>query len=103
MELKLPCGRIVLFDSEDEKLIGEFKWHSLVLKRNIYAAGKKTGKRSEMQVTMHRVIMGLNFGDKLEVDHINGNGLDNRRSNLRLVTHSQNIANGRPRNGRRYI
>jgi hypothetical protein len=43
---------------------------------------------------MHRFVLGLppyrNGG--LEVDHIDGNGLNNQRSNLRLVTHQQNIA-----------
>jgi hypothetical protein len=40
---------------------------------------------------MHRQIMGAKEGQ--EIDHINGNGLDNRRENLRIVTRSQNLAN----------
>ena len=42
---------------------------------------------------MHRVILGLTRGDGLEADHINGNGLDNRRANLRLANHKDNARN----------
>jgi len=50
--------------------------HSRILKRN---------------VRVHRIVMGCCTGD--EVDHINQNGLDNRRCNLRIVTRSQNATN----------
>lgn len=48
---------------------------------------------------MHRVVAG-EPPCGLEIDHINGNGLDNRRANLRFVTHAQNLANQRPQQGR---
>jgi hypothetical protein len=44
-------------------------------------------------VRMHRVIMGLSPGDGVQVDHINGNRLDNRRANLRVCTHAINNRN----------
>ncbi len=43
---------------------------------------------------MHREILGLQKGE--HTDHINGDGLDNRRANLRKVTHAQNMQNRRP-------
>lgn len=42
---------------------------------------------------VHRLVLGLEFGDGKEVDHINGNKLDNRLSNLRIVTRSINQLN----------
>lgn len=51
-------------------------------------------------VSMHRLISGAPKG--MSVDHVNGNGLDNRRENLRVCTHSENMKNQGPRNGRKY-
>lgn len=53
---------------------------------------------------MHRVILPPSPG--LEIDHINGDKLDNRRSNLRVVTHAENMKNVRhklPKNGYRGV
>lgn len=52
-----------------------------------------SGKRST--VRMHREILGLYQGDKREGDHINHNTLDNRRGNVRIVTHQENAHNNR--------
>lgn len=49
------------------------------------------GHRTSLK--LHRVVMGLESGDGLEVDHRDGNKLDNRRSNLRVATRSQNSQN----------
>lgn len=48
-------------------------------------------------VTLHRFVIGCVPGDGKIVDHINGDGLDNRRENLRFVTKSQNAQNQRAR------
>lgn len=44
---------------------------------------------------MHRLIFGLNPGDRVEIDHINHDGLDNRRTNLRMASHAENHQNRR--------
>jgi hypothetical protein len=54
----------------------------------------RVGPRKQ-KILMHRVIMGLPPGRVPEVDHKNGNPLDNRRSNLRIATRSQQGANQR--------
>ena len=79
----------VLISPQDEHLLAVHKWRVMTThtKRYVHsAAGGKT-------LYLHRLIMGLTPGDGLEVDHLNGNGLDNRRENLRVVTHAQNHQN----------
>ena len=94
----------ILYDDEDHDLISKYNWYILSAKRVIpnenqyYAAGSirdKQGKWTTIQ--MHRLLMGEQEGKV--IDHINGNGLDNRRCNLRFATYSQNFANSRSRHG----
>lgn len=59
-----------------------------------YAATSMRVGRSRKMILMHRLITGMTSKN---VDHINGNGLDNRRKNLRLCEHSQNMSNMRTR------
>ena len=83
----------ILFDPEDRDFLLSYEWK--ISKNNFgdieYVVTYDLGKI----ISMHRLLMGLKHGDKLVVDHINHNGLDNRRKNLRLATRSQNCANGR--------
>lgn len=83
----LRCGREMLIDAIDIPLFQSRRWHGNVG----YAMGSLKGRT----VYFHRVIMGAKEGD--EVDHINGNPLDNRRDNLRLCTRAQNQRNMRGR------
>lgn len=79
----------VIIDKEDfERVYLMGKWS--VAKFNS-SSGFYAIKRNG--VGMHRVIMGLKKGDKHVIDHINGNSLDNRKSNLRIVTTSLNNKN----------
>lgn len=81
----------VLMDIEDVQILIDYTWHKHHNKTNntIYMRGwcKKTRKKK----MMHRIIMKA--PDNKQVDHINGNTLDNRKSNLRICSHSENIRN----------
>lgn len=66
------------------------QWYRWCLDNNGYA---RTRTKADGVLLMHRHLMGLKKGDGLEVDHVNGDGLDNRRSNLRVCTHAENVQN----------
>jgi len=80
--------REALFDVEDLPRVCMFTW-SLYFSGENKAYVKHTGK--PFKVSMHRLIMS--FPEGMEIDHKNGNGLDNRKNNLRLATRSENIQN----------
>lgn len=86
----------ILIDEEYLNLVQQFKWRVAKTSNRgrIYAMAKSNGKT----IYMHRLIIDAKKGEV--VDHINGNGLDNRKSNLRIVTHKQNAWNiGKKSNG----
>ena len=87
----LTRGKVALVDDEDYAALSAHKWQCSTkgsAVRNVRAGGKRT------LLYMHRVL--LNASDDYFVDHINGNTLDNRRSNLRLATQAQNQCNRGP-------
>lgn len=91
-EFKLPCGKIVLIDDDDLPLLVGRRWYSTTKAKGgrvWYVVGRFPGGRGE--VLLHRHIAGE------KVDHINHDGLDNRRSNLRPATIQQNNFNQRKR------
>lgn len=73
--------------------VGSLAW-SLTTTRGLnYALRSESGRT----VYLHRVVCELQPGDGHVVDHINGDSLDNRRQNLRVVTNAENQRNRRPR------
>lgn len=85
----LTQGRIAVIDSADMALVTPFIW-SLRHRNHTDYAETRTGNRL---LLMHRLIMAAD--DDHDVDHRDGNGLNNRRGNLRLATRSQNLCNRR--------
>ncbi len=93
-EIKLTGNKIALVDDEDFDLVSRLKWHANKGGETFYAeAHCLCGSRSP--VRMHKLIMGAHHGK--EIDHKNGNGLDNRKSNLRFATDADNAHNSRLR------
>ncbi len=91
-KIKLTQNKFVIVDNIDYEQLKQWKW-SLHGTNYHYARGWVNGQK----VLMHRLI--LNAPGNMDVDHINGNGLDNRRCNLRVYTRSQNQMNARSRKG----
>lgn len=97
-KIELSRGLFVFFDSDLLEEFSKYKWYLVPNHNTCYASRfGKTEEDKKKQYKMHREIMGLGFGDRRVVDHINGNGLDNRRSNLRVISHAQNIKAQPPR------
>ncbi len=91
MEIELTQGKVAIVDDEDFKLVSDYKWHVFQSKHDWYAKAhiKKNNKRTSLQ--MHRLIMDV--PQDIQIDHIDHNGLNNRRSNLRFATNQQNNFN----------
>jgi hypothetical protein len=100
-KIKLTGGKFAIIDDEDYERINQHKWFISTNKSsatNYAVRNRKSTEKNKIklaQIKMHREI--LNYFDYLTVDHINGNGLDNRRINLRLCTVFQNTHNLRTR------
>ena len=85
------ADKIVLIDDCMYDELNRYKWY--LSKYRNYATRSHTAKGKKNTIYMHRIILGLSFKDKKHSDHINGNGLDNRFSNLRICTNQQNMYN----------
>jgi len=93
---RIPLGKglFATVDAADYEEVSKYHWYALRGgSGNVYAATTRNGKT----VYMHRMLMRPGKG--YVVDHIDGNGLNNRRCNLRVCTPAQNLANKSPRGG----
>ena len=86
----LTQGKETIVDDDIYEELSKYKWCFCGGKRQNYAI-RHNGNNGT--VRMHRIIMQCKKGDI--VDHLNGNGLDNRKENLRICTNSQNIQNSK--------
>ena len=97
-EIPLSRGLVAIVDDEDAEWLSNWRWYSRPSSHATYAA--RTVKRNDgtsQSIYMHRLILDCPSG--LYVDHINRDCLDNRRSNLRICTASQNGMNKRGKEG----
>jgi hypothetical protein len=101
-EIQLSGGQIALVDDEDYEMVNRWKWKTRKFRHTNYAMRNYWYKQDKSRtITMHHLIIGRKEG--YVVDHINGNGLDNRRCNLRHVTSRQNAQNLHIRKLSKYI
>lgn len=89
-EIPLTQGYVTVVDDSDFEALSRYRWKVLKVKGKVYAS-RTSGNAT---VLMHKALTGYE-----RTDHIDGDGLNNRRSNLRPATQRQNVHNSRPRAG----
>jgi hypothetical protein len=94
-KIPLKQGKYALVDDADYEWLKQYKWAAYKGVRTYYAGrNEKDGTGKFRFINMHRAIMKTPKG--LETDHIDGDGLNNQRSNLRVCTAAQNQHNRSP-------
>lgn len=92
-EIALTKGLVTVIDDADFDMLAAYRWHAASSGGAFYAKHSQSVDGKSRPLWMHRFIMGSPVG--MIVDHIDGNPLNNRRANLRVVTHAQNMKNQR--------
>lgn len=97
--IPLRNGLVALVDDEDYERVTQRKWFLKAPhnpKYSFYAHANKRKDGRGAMILLHRLVM--NAPDGIEVDHIDGDGLNNQKSNLRLCNRGQNLRNQKIRN-----
>lgn len=91
-EIKLTQGKFAIVDDSDFEYLNQFKWYYSCgyAQRSLPRNGKSQDKK-----LMHREIIEMSkaIEKDIEIDHINHNKLDNKKENLRVCTHAENLQN----------
>jgi hypothetical protein len=92
-ELILTKGKVAIVDDDDFEWLNQWKWslHSQGYAVRREYLGVLNGREKSNYILLHRLITGVGLGQ--EVDHINHNRLDNRRTNLRICNRFENASN----------
>jgi hypothetical protein len=89
----LTKGYVAVIDAADVPLVEGRNWGARLDKNTVYARRTDTSGPAPRTVLLHRMLLGEPKG--FQVDHKDGDGLNNRRSNLRVATNQQNASNAR--------
>jgi hypothetical protein len=91
-QIELTRGYKALVDDSDFELVNKYKWRVNVgAHGNIYAYRSVKNKGKRTFIYMHKMVIKTTE----QVDHIDGNGLNNQKENLRACTHTENMRNRR--------
>jgi hypothetical protein len=91
-EIKLTQGKFTQVDDEDYEYLNQFKWCAVKGGKTFYAQRSVILiNKLKRSTRMHNIIM--NTPENFEIDHIDHNGLNNQRNNMRICTHSENQMN----------
>jgi hypothetical protein len=86
--IPLTKEKYAVVDPDDYQRLSEYNWHVKKTAHTLYAKRSARTGNTMTQIYMHRCVIKLPAG--MVADHINHNGLDNRKANLRPVTRAQN-------------
>lgn len=102
--IPLTQGLYATVDDEDFDRLNQYKWKVVRGHRTFYAIRQLSTNGKYKSIYMHREILGLQ-DRKVEADHIDHNGLNNTRQNLRPATRSENLQNtsSRPGSSSKYL
>lgn len=95
-KIPLTQGFFALVDDADFVELSKYKWYASKTHKSVYARRKVCVAGKMISILMHRVIIG-DAANGLEVDHRDGDGLNNQRDNLRACTRGENARNIKPR------
>jgi len=93
--IPLSQGRYAIVDPDDHERLSKYKWYACKRDRTYYAIRGQWSPilKKRLTIAMHREVIDVPEG--LFVDHINHNGSDNRKANLRPATPADNSRNAR--------
>lgn len=95
-QISLTQGKIALVDDDIYEVVKDYRWCAN-FQHSIWYAVRNTSRKEDpngkqYKIRLHHIVIGKPT-KRLEVDHIDGNGLNNQRSNLRIVTRRVNDQN----------
>ncbi len=92
-EIAVSRGYVAMVDDEDFDRVSMYRWYPVTKGRVVYARTylRKKEKNGGKRISMHALLLPVSEG--FTVDHVDGNGLNNQRSNLRPATKAQQLQN----------
>ncbi|MCP4651218.1 MAG: hypothetical protein GY853_14215 [PVC group bacterium] len=94
-EIPLTQGKFALVDDEDFKWLMKSNWNLITPKGRKYAKTEKCTNKKRVCMYMHIEILKRHstFKEGMDTDHIDGNGINNQKRNLRVCEHNKNLFN----------